>query len=232
MDIKRIYIFDAVKALRGGQAFTPAEVGALDAAIDKALGISAQPHALSDTAGFFRIVRQAFGPLRQAQVEGFGVLLVAFGAARWPLSWAAYGLATAWHETNNEMVPVREAYWLSEDWRRTHLRYYPHYGRGYCQLTWPKNYERADEELGLKGALVADPDLALKPEIAAQIMVRGMEGGWFTGKRLADYLPLAGDGGFDAFKLSRMIINGTDQAEKIAKEAVAFQSGLGAGGWQ
>lgn len=30
----------------------------------------------------------------------------------------AYVLATAKWETNHTMKPVREAYWLSEDWRR------------------------------------------------------------------------------------------------------------------
>ena len=58
------------------------------------------------------------------------------GKARWPTAWCAYGLATAWWETNKTMQPVREAYWLSEAWRKPNLRYYPHYGRGYVQLTW------------------------------------------------------------------------------------------------
>lgn len=227
-------IFDAVKAMLG-RAFTQAEVAALDAAIDAAEGIatapSASPAALSDGAAFYAAVRAAFGGLTQSQVDGFGVLLQAMGAARWPLSWAAYGLATAWWETNNQMEPVVEAYWLSEAWRKANLRYYPWHGRGYVQLTWEANYKRADEELGLNGALLANPDLALRPDIAANILVKGMEGGWFSGKGLGDYLPHSGRAGYDAYRDARHIINGTDRADKIAKIAQGFEAALIAGGW-
>jgi putative chitinase len=84
----------------------------------------------------------------------------------------------------------------------------------------------------LGGALVADPDIALKAGISARIIVWGMEGGAFTGKKLADYLPLSGRAGFDAYKEARRIINGTDKAETIAKEAQSFEVALLAGGWQ
>jgi hypothetical protein len=126
---------------------------------------------------------------------------------------------------------VREAYWLSEEWRRNNLKYYPHYGRGYVQLTWAKNYARADDELDLGGKLISNEDLALQPDIAARIMVHGMEGGWFTGKSLKDYLPLAGRAGFDAYTQARRIINGQDRAANIAKEAQQFEEALVAGGW-
>jgi hypothetical protein len=41
------------------------------------------------------------------------------------LKHASYILATAFWETARTMHPVREAYWLSESWRRSNLRYYP-----------------------------------------------------------------------------------------------------------
>jgi hypothetical protein len=130
------------------------------------------------------------------------------------------------------MQPVKEAYWLPELWRKNNLRYYPWYGRGYVQCTWEKNYQKADEALGLNGALLAHPDLALEPHNAAVICVKGMEEGWFTTRKLGDYLPLSGRAGFDAYKEARRIINGTDKAEKIAKEAQAFEAALIAGGWR
>ncbi len=80
-------------------------------------------------------------------MKGLEAVLGAAKAAGWPLAFTAYALATACHETAYTMQPVREAFWLSENWRRTHLRYYPFYGRGYVQLTWKANYERADREL-------------------------------------------------------------------------------------
>ena len=58
-----------------------------------------------------------------------------------------------------------------------------------------------------------------------------MEQGWFTTKKLADYLPIDGPAGFEAFKAARRIINGTDKAAEIAKIAVTFQDALVAGRW-
>lgn len=189
------------------------------------------PFSLKDPQAFFKSLRAALGRFTEPQVEGFNALLEAMGKARWPRSWAAYGLATAWWETAKTMQPVEEAFWKDDAWRRRNLRYYPWHGRGYVQLTWLRNYERADEECGLGGALVADLAMAMKPDIAAQILVRGMEGGWFTTKKLADYLPIDGQAGHDAFKAARRIINGQDKASEIAKIALAMDAALEAGGW-
>lgn len=184
------------------------------------------PRALGDGGAFFTAVRAAFGSLEQSQVEGFQRLLQAYGVARWPISWAAYALATGWWETNKTMQPVREAYWLSEEWRKKNLRYYPWYGRGDVQLTWEANYRKADTALGLNGALIADPDLAMNPEISARIMVWGMENGAFTGKKLGDYL-----NGDTNYKGARQIINGHDKDDEIAEIALSFERALRAGGW-
>lgn len=229
--------FDAARALKReltGEGLTQEEVDGLNAVIGRWNRVApTNPTALTDAAKFFASVRSSFGALTQPQVEGFQALLQAFGTARWPIGWAAYGLATAWHETAKTMQPVREAYWVKngEAWRKANLRYYPWYGRGFCQLTWQKNYQRADDELSLGGKLIADADLALEPDIAARIIVWGMETGTFTGKGLKDYLPLSGKAGHDAFRAARQIINGRDKDELIAKEADAFQSALEAGGW-
>jgi predicted chitinase len=104
-------------------------------------------------------------------------------------------------------------------------------GRGYAQITGRRNYGRADAALGLKGALLEDPDLALKPEIAAQILERGMREGWFTGKRLSDVLPFMGAAAERQFIAARRIINGADRAELVADYALRFQDALLLGGW-
>lgn len=187
--------------------------------------------ALGQPQAFFAAVRAFAGDLSQEQVDGFNAVLKAIGEARWPIAWAAYGLATAWWETARTMRPVKEAYWLSESWRKKNLRYFPHYGRGYVQLTWPANYQKADEELGLDGELVRNLDLALNPDIAARILTLGMEQGWFTGKALRDYLPSDGDAGHEAFKQARRIINSTDKWVEIARLAAKFQAALKAGEW-
>ncbi|HWN11358.1 MAG TPA: hypothetical protein VNO50_19175 [Pyrinomonadaceae bacterium] len=247
-------IFDAIRAERG-KGFTPAEVDDIDALLER-LGIEEEtvpavpaapdpPPAFAGTAGldnspaFFDSVRQSGvmgGTLRADQVSGLEAVLNAAKAAAWPVAFTAYALATAGHETNYTMQPVREAYWLNENWRRTHLRYYPFYGRGYVQLTWQENYQKADRELGLGGSLNGNLDRALEPDIAAQILAKGMQEGWFAGDNngrhtLARHLA-AGIRGTEAqFTSARRIINGTDKAAKIADEAMKFQTALEAGGW-
>jgi putative chitinase len=230
--------------------YGPITVTALERALDerdalKAAGGSPVPpnsvsgavaHPGSDPTKFFDLIRNRFGRLSTAQVQGFEFLLGKMSAANWPIAWAAYGLATAWHETAQRMQPVREGLDVSDAYRRKHFRYYPHYGRGYPQTTWLENYERADEELGLGGTLIANPDRMLEPEIAADTMIRGMAEGWFSkdkqGPRsLSRYLPRDRNATREEFRQARPIINIMDKADKIAGEAEAIQAALQAGGW-
>ena len=173
---------------------------------------------------FFNTVRKQLhqGKLNQEQVDGYEAILNELDCYNLSTQEKAYMLATAYHETKYTMQPVREAYWMSEAWRKKNLRYYPHYGRGYVQLTWPFNYERADRELGLSGALVANLDLAMQPDIAAKIMIYGMREGWFTNKKLSDYIK-AGKADYVG---ARRIINGTDAARKITGYAETFEKAL------
>jgi hypothetical protein len=188
---------------------------------------------LKNETDFFNTLRNSFGPLTTGQVAGIQRLLGAMSTAEWPIAWAAYGVATPWWETNKRMQPVEEGYYLGTKaaaFQKT-LRYYPWFGRGDVQLTWERNYRRADEECGLNGALIADPSLALRPDISAKVLVKGMEGGWFSGKKLADYLPDNGPADIHQFTNARHIINGQDKAVEIAQIALKFQSALGSGGW-
>lgn len=181
-------------------------------------------HALMNPAAFFAAAKAVTGGLTQGQVDGFNSILKAI--PEWPVSWAAYALATAYHETAATMQPIAE-------YGRGKGRKYGApgrnkgqvaYGRGYVQLTWDDNYERADREIGAAGKLVENYDLALQPDTAADIMREGMSEGWFTGKALKDYLP--GD-----YVNARRIINGTDKAQTIAGYAVKFEKALTDGGW-
>lgn len=129
----------------------------------------------------------------------------------------AYILATAYWETNRTIKPVIEAYWLSEGWRQRNLRYYPYYGRGYVQLTWKENYEKAGKELGQDFVLF--PGLLEQPEYAAPILVIGMKEGWFTGVKLSDYI---NEHTVD-YTRARRIVNGTDKAQTIAGIAREYE---------
>jgi hypothetical protein len=138
---------------------------------------------------------------------------------------AAYILATAKWETAHTMEPVVEAYWLSEDWRSRNLRYYPWHGRGYVQLTWERNYLRAGKALDVD--LTTDPDRAKDPKYAVPILVVGMLEGWFTGKKLSDYVTLQKSD----FVGARRIVNGTDKAQQIADLARDYDEALKATGY-
>ena len=121
-----------------------------------------------------------------------------------------YVLATVEHETNGTFKPVKEAYWLSEKWRKKNLSYYPYYGRGFVQITHKENYEKFGELLDID--LVKEPDLALEFDNALFILIYGMKKGLFTGKKLSDYFSKNGSN----FIGARKIINGTDKSKKIA----------------
>ncbi len=143
-----------------------------------------------------------------------------------PLDQTAYVLATAYWEAARTMKPVEEAYYLgskAEGYRKK-LRYYPWHGRGYVQLTWQANYLKAGQKLGVD--LITDPDVAMRPDIAAQVLVRGMIEGWFTGKKLSDYI---NPGKFD-YRNARRIVNGTDKAAEIDAIGMQYRNALiGAG---
>ena len=222
-------IFAAIRQARDGASFTQAEVARIDALLDS-LSVpmeGAKKHTLANPEAFFVAVRKITGPLDQQQVDIINRLLAT--AAHHPAIWLAYELATAWHESR--LKPI-------EEWSKGKGREYGKvnatgkapYGRGLVQLTWHANYVKADDELKLGGKLASDYDLALQPDIAVKIMARGMEEGWFTGKKLATYLPNP-RGTHAEFKAARRIINGTDKDELIAGYAVSFQDALIGGGW-
>ena len=230
---KRKLIFDAAKR-RGAVFRTLADVRDMDAAIDAAVNdngatIPVTPATPSvNLERFFDVMRgsKCLGPtLSEQEVAGCKAIIEA--CAGWPVAWTAYALATAYHETAGTMQPIRE-YGRGKGRKYGKPGTYGQvpYGRGYVQLTWDFNYEKADKELGLGGALLKDFDLALDHAIAAKIMVRGMKEGWFTGRDLARTLPSVGPATRAQFIASRPIINGTDKADLIAGHALEFQKGL------
>jgi len=132
----------------------------------------------------------------------------------------AYIFATTYHETKYSFLPVKEAFWLSENWRKSNLRYFPYYGRGFVQITWLKNYQYFSKVLGED--FVKFPDLVMIPKYAFKILVDGFSYGVFTGKKISDYI---NDKAKD-YKGARKCINGTDDEELISVYAKLFESVL------
>lgn len=167
---------------------------------------------------FFDAVKPLFGKFSADQVKALDFLLIK--SKDLSLKHRAYFFATIFHETDKTMEPINE-YGKGKGRKYGVVGKYGQipYGRGYVQLTWDYNYEKADKELGLKGELLKSFEKALEPEIAAKIAVKGMTEGWFTGKKFSDYKDYVG---------MRRIINGTDKAELIAGYAEVFEKALSA----
>lgn len=185
-----------------------------------------------DRSKFYASLRQrasgVFGTsLSQSQVDGCEALLNEGQSRGVQLRQLAYVLATAYHETAHTMKPI-------EEYGKGRGRPYGkpagpygklYFGRGYVQLTWLANYQKAGEKLSVN--LVKFPEQALAPEIAAEIIFAGMSEGWFTGKKLSDYI----DGDHIDYSGARRIVNGTDRALYIAGYAKAFETALRSGGY-
>ncbi len=177
-----------------------------------------------DRKKFFAGFRERIdASIEQEQVDGLEFLL---GQMESDPFWkdirhVAYALATAGHETAWSFQPVEEGYYLgkarAKRFQKT-LRYYPYFGKGYVQLTWKANYAKAGKALGID--LVNNPALALTKEVAYKTMTYGMHQGWFTGKKLSDYI----HGQTVDYKNARKIINGTDKAALIAGYAKTFET--------
>ena len=172
--------------------------------------------------------------MTQGQVDGCNALLDGWERREnADLRQFAYMLATTKWETAHTMQPVKEhggeAYFFrmyDRDGDRPEVaaalgnieagdgaRFA---GRGYVQLTGRRNYARMSGFVGVD--LIAEPDLAMRPDVAAVILFEGMERGTFTGVGLGRYFNATACDWVNA----RRIINGTDRAEAIADIARAF----------
>ena len=142
-----------------------------------------------DRETFFDSVRTSLfgGAMAQPQVDGMEAILAAWEnylePLGWDRRWLSYALATTYHETAQEMQPIEEygkgaGQPYGEVDEETGQTYY---GRGFVQLTWRDNYVRADRELEFSGdeSLEWHADNALKPDVAARVMFRGMSQAWF-----------------------------------------------------
>lgn len=172
---------------------------------------------------FFDLYRQNLDPNRkldQSEVDALTTFLNFFerDIKMFSIKQWAYVFATVFHETGATFLPVIEAHWLSEAWRKKNLQYYPYYGRGYVQITWDYNYKAYSKKLAID--LLNNPELSMIPENSWFILVDGFKNGVFTGKKISGYI---NDKKAD-YKNARRIINGTDKAVLIASYAVLFES--------
>ena len=181
-----------------------------------------------DRQKFFDGYTAAFAAPKQGQREGLEALLAAVEADPdvTDIRWLAYMFATTKHECADTWKPIEEygkgknrkygaAVTVKDPQGNSYSNVY--YGRGFVQLTWDYNYKNMGNALGNR--MLYEPGLALHPDVAYRIMSHGMRRGSFTGKKLADYI---NDHACD-YHNARKIINGLDQAERIAGYAVKLE---------
>ena len=186
------------------------------------------------TVGGFSILRKSFGSLNQDQVDNINLIIEYCNKHSLEYNQAAYVLATAWHETNQTMLPIKEyggyKYLSKYDTGKLakDLGNTPeadgdgqkYAGRGHVMITGASNYKRIGSKIGVD--LFNDPDLALVSDNSVKILVMGMKEGWFTGKKLSHYITRT----TKDYKNARRIINGVDKAQKISNEATIFEKAL------
>jgi hypothetical protein len=188
-------------------------------AMSTALRIEDQTPSMSfDRKKYFDSVRASLfsGGLSQRQVDGQEAILGQWergaGIVHPDLRHLAYPLSTTYHETSKEMWPIEE---YGKGSGQPYGKQDPetkqtYYGRGYVQLTWRDNYRRATDELGLTGEydLEWNAAKALDPQIAADVMFRGMEEGWFRTSGTPNTLSKYFNPNVDDAYTAREIING------------------------
>lgn len=195
---------------------------------------------------FFDSIRLSLfhGKLTQGVVDTAGAIIQScnkYQVTR--LEQIAYILATAKHEAyhpnyNPDWHPVREGYAMtnqgaikavtnlyiakkiSKNYALPLANGLSYYGRGLVQITHPGNYSSIGKRIGVD--LYNNPDLALRGEVACDILVVGMKEGIFTGVKLSTYFTATKSDALNA----RKIINGVDQQERIADMYSKFLTAL------
>ncbi|HEU4559351.1 MAG TPA: SH3 domain-containing protein, partial [Longimicrobium sp.] len=184
-----------------------------------------------DRQKFFDAYTASFGAMKPDAQAGLDALLTAAEADTdiTDIRWLAYMLATVKHECANTWRAIEEygkgkgrkygePVTVTDPEGRSYTNVY--YGRGFVQLTWKDNYQNMGQ--ALKNRLLYEPALALQSDVAYRIMSLGMRKGSFTGKKLADYI----SGDKCDYVNARKIINGLDQAERIAGYATKLEAAL------
>ena len=194
------------------------------------------------TAGGFAIIRSKFGSLSQEAVDNINLIVETCEKYNLSYRQTSYVLATVAWETARTFKPIEEygkgkgrkygtwytnskgvKYGIAGSGGDTYLYSdYPHlyYGRGHTQNTWLDNYEYIKQRTGVD--VVNNPNLLLDSKLSAEVTVLAMKEGWYTGKKLSDYI---NDKKKDLLE-ARRIVNGNDKAKEIADIAVVMERAL------
>lgn len=93
-------------------------------------------------------------------------------------------------------------------------------GGGQVHTTGRTNFDRVKLASGVD--VITYPDKIVDPKVSAIALIQGCLQGWYTGKRLSDYL----DAKTPDYVGARRVVNGTDKAAQIAGYARSFEKAL------
>jgi len=186
---------------------------------------------------FFTAFRPQFGALNNSQVQGYNSIFDYWDKSNLTDNrWLAYVLATAFHETGEEIQPLREGFTSSdqgainavtdlfnrgiigENYALPEANGNSYFGRGLVQITFGDNYKRLGQAIGIGNQLYDNPSLALDIDIAVKILFVGSVDGLFTNHSLRKHFFEDRTDWFNA----RRIINGLDKADLIADYGQKF----------
>lgn len=195
---------------------------------------------------FFASVKKQFfkGKFNQGQVDTLNNIIAECTEQKiFDYRFVAYILATAYAESyskndNIQWLPVREGFAKTNAGSIaavTHLynigkigtnyalpkkNGLSYYGRGWVQITHDYNYKKVGAYYGID--LYNNPDLALRRDVAAKLLVGGMLEGWYTTLKLADFITTKKTD----FVQARRIVNRLDRATEIAGYAEDFYKAM------
>lgn len=184
-----------------------------------------------DRAKFFTAFESQFNrQLNSSQKQGYNAIFDYWDKSNLDDNrWLAYVLATAFHETGEDMQPVREGFAstdqgsinavtslfnrgiIGENYSLPEANGNSYFGRGLVQITWGDNYKKLGQAIGIGNKLYDNPSLALDMDITVKLLFVGMVKGLYTGHTLQKYFF---DDRTDWFN-ARKIINGLDKAPLI-----------------
>lgn len=198
-------------------SLTQSQVDGLDAILDAAEELKvtelrmvayAMATPMIETGGTYSPMTENLNYSVDALKSKFGNRISASDAAK-------YG-RTAMQKANQEMIAniIYGGEWGKKNLGNTQPGDgWKYRGRSLTQVTGRRNYA--------KFGLEDKPEDALHIKTAADIMVKGMRDGLFTGKKLSDYF-----GTNAQWVQARKMINGLDKAEEIAAYAQKFYNAL------
>lgn len=215
--MNRATFFASVRKPVFNGSISQSQVDGLEAIIDASakLGVNdlrmiayAMATPMIETGGTYEPVTENLNYSVDALKSKFGNRISSADAAK-------YG-RTAMQKANQEAIAniIYGGEWGKNNLGNTnHGDGYRYIGRGLVQLTGRRNYA--------KFGLEDKPEDAVHVKSAAEIMVKGMRDGLFTGKKFSDYF-----GTNAQWVQARRMINSLDKAEEISAYAQKFHTAL------